>query len=67
MQIKTTIIDPVALTGPYTTTRIMKRYSNWTIDEYICQQNNRNSVTSDGKAEVDTIPPPPSGPDPNLK
>ncbi|MGA9882084.1 MAG: hypothetical protein WBQ34_00020 [Candidatus Acidiferrales bacterium] len=59
MQIKTTIIDPVALTGPYTTTRIMNRYRNWTIDEYICQQNNRNSVTSSGKAEVDTIPPPP--------
>ncbi|MGH9688839.1 MAG: hypothetical protein ACRD5K_17295 [Candidatus Acidiferrales bacterium] len=60
MQIKTTIIDPVALTRPYTTTRIMNRYPNWTIDEYICQQNNRNSVTSSGKAEVDTIPPPPS-------
>jgi hypothetical protein len=67
MQIKTTIIDPIALTQPYTTTRVMKRYSNWTIDEYICEQNNRNSVTSSGKAEVDTIPPPPSGPDPNLK
>ncbi len=59
MQIKTTIIDPVALTQPYTTTRIMNRYPNWTIDEYICQQNNRNSVTSSGKAEVDTIPPVP--------
>ncbi len=60
MQIKTTIIDPIALTRPYTTTRIMNRYPNWTIDEYICQQNNRNSVTSSGKAEVDTIPPPPA-------
>jgi hypothetical protein len=59
MQIKTTIIDPVALTRPYTTTRMMTRYPNWTIDEYICQQNNRNSVTSGGQAEVDTIPPPP--------
>jgi hypothetical protein len=65
MQIKTTIIDPVALTQPYTTTRTMTRYPNWTIDEYICQQNNRNSVTSSGKAEVDTIPPVP--PEPNLK
>ncbi len=59
MQVKTTIIDPVALTRPYTTTRIMHRYRNWTIDEYICQENNRNSVTSSGKAEVDTIPPVP--------
>ncbi len=65
MQIKTTVIDPVALTQPYTTTRIMKRYPNWTIDEYICEQNNRNSVTSNGKAEVDTIPPPPPEPNSN--
>ena len=62
MQIETTIIDPVALTGPYTTTRILKRHPTWTIDEYICEQNNRNSVTSGGKAEVDTIPPPPAEP-----
>lgn len=62
MQIKTTIIDPVALTGPYTTTRVLKRHANWTLDEYICQQNNRNSVTSSGQAEVDTIPPPPAEP-----
>jgi hypothetical protein len=65
MQIKTTIIDPVALTGPYTTTRILQRHPTWTIDEYICQQNNRNSVSASGKAEVDTIPPTP--PEPNSK
>jgi len=59
MSIETTVIDPVALTRPYTTSRILKRYPNWTIDEYICEQNNRNSVTSSGKAEVDTMPPPP--------
>ena len=62
MSIETTVIDPVALTHPYTTTRILQRYRNWTIDEYICEQNNRNSVTSDGKAEVDTTPPPPPEP-----
>jgi hypothetical protein len=62
MQVKTTILDPVALTRPYTTTRTMTRYPNWTIDEYICHQNNRNSVTSSGQAEVDTIPPPPAEP-----
>ncbi|MGA8872595.1 MAG: hypothetical protein WB460_15725 [Candidatus Acidiferrales bacterium] len=65
MSIETTVIDPVALTKPYTTTRILKRHRNWTIDEYICEQNNRNSVTSDGKAEVDTTPPPP--PEPSSK
>jgi hypothetical protein len=67
MQIKTTIIDPVVFTRPYTTSWILKRHPTWTIDEYICQQNNRNSVTSSGKAEVDTIPPPPGSPDPSLK
>jgi hypothetical protein len=67
MRIETTIIDPVILTHPYTTTQILKRHPTWTIDEYICEQNNRNALTSSGKAEVDTIPPPPSGPDPNFK
>jgi len=59
MQIETTIIDPVALTGPYTTTRILKRHANWTLDEYICQQNNRNFVSGSGEAGVNLTPPPP--------
>lgn len=67
MSIQTTIIDPVVLASPYTTTQILKRHPDWTIDEYICEQNNRNALTDSGKAEVDTIPPPPSGPDPNFK
>jgi hypothetical protein len=65
MSIQTTIIDPVVLQHPYTSTQILKRHRDWTIDEYICEQNNRNSVTSTGKAEVDTIPPTP--PEPNSK
>ncbi|MGH9717399.1 MAG: hypothetical protein ACRD4R_11840 [Candidatus Acidiferrales bacterium] len=69
MSIKTTVIDPIALEHPYTTTRTLKRYRNWTIDEYICEQNNRNSVTGNGKAEVDITPPPPPpiGSDSNSK
>jgi hypothetical protein len=67
MRVETTVIDPVVLAHPDTTTQILKRHRNWTIDEYICEQNNRNSLTGSGKAEVDTIPPPPSGPDPNVK
>ncbi|HTX15744.1 MAG TPA: hypothetical protein VMD77_10650 [Candidatus Baltobacteraceae bacterium] len=63
MSIETTVIDPIALTHPYTTTRILKRHRNWTIDEYICEENNRNSVTRNGKAEVDITPPPPPEPD----
>lgn len=63
MQVTTTVTDPLALTRPYTTTRVLKRHRNWTIQEYICEQNNRNSTTADGKAEVDITPPPP--PEPN--
>jgi hypothetical protein len=60
MSIETTIIDPVVLAQPYTSTQILKRHRDWTIEEYICEQNNRNVLTDSGKAEVDTIPPPPS-------
>ncbi|HVB87092.1 MAG TPA: hypothetical protein VNK23_10570 [Candidatus Dormibacteraeota bacterium] len=67
MQITTTVIDPIALTHPYTTTRILKRHRDWTIDEYICEQNNRNSTTSTGKAEVNTTPPPLNGPASDVK
>ena len=59
MSIETTIVDPVVLAQPYTSSQILKRHRSWKMDEYICEQNNRNSVTGDGKAEVDTIPPPP--------
>jgi hypothetical protein len=65
MSIETTVIDPVVFTRPYTTTRILKRHPTWTIDEFICEQNNRNSVTESGQAQVDTAPPPPSGTGPN--
>ena len=66
MSIETTVIDPEALTHPYSTTRILKRHRDWTIDEYICEENNRNFVDSSGKAGVDLVPPPPS-PDANSK
>jgi len=59
MSIETTIIDPVVLAHPYTSTQILKRHRDWTIDEYICEQNNRNALTSSGQAEVNTTPPPP--------
>lgn len=68
MSIQTTITDPVVLAQPYTSTNIMKRHPDWTLDEYICEQNNRNSLSSNGQAEVDTMPPPPpESPNPNSK
>jgi len=57
MSIETTISDPDALTTPYTTTATLRRHRNWTISEYVCEENNRNSVDSSGKAGIDvTVP-----------
>ena len=57
MSIETTISDPDALTTPYTTTASLRRHRNWTISEYVCEENNRNSVDASGKAGIDvTVP-----------
>ena len=57
MSIETTISDPDALTTPYTTTATLRRHRNWTISEYVCEENNRNSVDPSGKAGIDvTLP-----------
>jgi hypothetical protein len=52
MSIETTITDPEVLAAPYTTTRILDRHRNWTIAEYICEENNRNFTDENGKAGV---------------
>jgi hypothetical protein len=53
LTIETTIIDPEALTMPYSMgSRNFKRHRSWTIAEYICEENNRNSVDNTGKAGV---------------
>ena len=57
MSIETTITDPEILAAPYTTTRTLRRHRNWTIAEYICEENNRNSVDQNGKAGIDLKPP----------
>jgi hypothetical protein len=53
LEIETTIHDPVALVGPFTSTRVYDRHRDWTLAEYICQQNNRNFVTDEGQAGID--------------
>lgn len=59
MSIETTITDPVVLAAPYTTNANLRRHREWTITEYICQENNRNSVDNSGKAGIDlTLPAP---------
>src|SRR5881394_1830517 len=52
LQIDTTITDTQALTKPLTSSRVYGRHRDWTLAEYVCQQNNRNYVTEDGKAGI---------------
>jgi hypothetical protein len=52
MAIETTLIDPEALTTPFTTTRVLKRHRTWTLAEYVCEENNRNFMDASGKAGV---------------
>ena len=57
MSIETTITDPEVLAAPNVSTRSLRRHRNWTTAEYICEENNRNSVDSSGKANIDlTLP-----------
>jgi hypothetical protein len=61
MTIETTITDPEALTAPYTTSATLRRHRNWTISEYVCEENNRNYVDPTGKAGIKLdVPPTPA-------
>jgi hypothetical protein len=58
MSIETTITDPLALTAPYSMgARSLRRHRNWTIAEYICEENNRNGVDDNGKARINLANP----------
>ena len=52
MRIETTVTDPEALTEPWVSVSNLARHRDWTIAEYICQENNRNFVDADGKVGV---------------
>jgi hypothetical protein len=52
LTIETTITDPEALTKPFVRTASYGRHRDWTIAEYVCQQNNRNFTTDDGKSGI---------------
>jgi hypothetical protein len=65
MEIETTIADPEALTEPYTSYATFARHRDWTIAEYVCEENNRNYVDSSGGEGIildnpGGLPPPPS-------
>jgi hypothetical protein len=52
MTIETTVTDPDALLAPWTSSRTLIRHRDWTVSEYICEENNRNYVDAAGKAGV---------------
>lgn len=52
MQIATTIIDPKVLREPWTVARNYVRHADWTMEEYVCQQNNRDSADPEGRAGI---------------
>src|SRR5262245_33540261 len=57
MTIETTITDPGVLAAPYTTSATLRRHRNWTVSEYICEENNRNYTDQSGKAGINlTVP-----------
>jgi hypothetical protein len=58
LTIETSIADPEALKTPYSMgARTFKRHRNWTIAEYICEENNRNFVDEKGKAGINLANP----------
>lgn len=48
LQIVTTVEDPKVLTKPWTTTTNYVRRRDWTIQEYVCEENNHDSVDEAG-------------------
>ncbi|MEP7314448.1 MAG: hypothetical protein ABI859_17820, partial [Pseudomonadota bacterium] len=52
MVIERVITDPDALAEPWKNTLTVLRHREYTTAEYICQQNNRNFLTPEGKAGI---------------
>ena len=57
--IDTVIDDPEALTQPLSSSHVFKRHRDWTISEYVCEENNRNLVDAQGHAGIVLTPPKP--------
>jgi hypothetical protein len=50
LEITTTRTDPAVFLEPYTTIAGYKRHRDWKIMEYVCEQNNHDSLDSKGNA-----------------
>lgn len=44
MRVDITLIDPVAFTRPWETTRVYKRHRDWSLIDYVCEENNREVI-----------------------
>ena len=56
-----TIEDPVAFTKPWVVLRTYDLKPTWQIAEYICEDNNRNPIKSDGTTETGVVSAQPVG------
>ena len=57
LQDQITLTDPKAYSQPFTTTRIYKLHPDWTIGEYVCEENNRNKIQAGGVTGFGVPPP----------
>lgn len=52
MEVRVTMDDPKAFRKPYTRVTQWRHQPDWTINEYVCLENNRNPVDASGKTLV---------------
>lgn len=52
-----TLTDPKAFDRPFITTRTYQRHPEWTIGEYVCEENNRNKIDAKGVTGFGVPPP----------
>lgn len=53
LMLQTTITDPALFTTPYTTVMTYRLEPDWTLREYVCQENNRDAADEDGRPSMD--------------
>ena len=53
MMIRTTITDPTLFTEPFVTELTYTLEPDWTLHEYVCAENNRDTADEDGRPGMD--------------
>ncbi len=52
-----TLTDPKAFDKPFAVTRVYRRHPDWTLGEYVCEENNRNKIDAKGVTGFGVAPP----------